>query len=237
MEIRKVIYKDQDVVLEATVALEKGEHKRPIVFIFHAWDGKNSFSEEKAIELAKEGYIGCALDLYGKGILGKTRDECASLMGPFMADRQKLLQRILAYQELLSSIPEADPTQIGAIGFCFGGLCALDLARANPKGLKGVVSFHGLLHSPKDTKNPIQAKVLVLHGNNDPMVSKEEIFDFREEMERKQADWQLHVFGKTMHAFTNKEANDPSFGTVYNKSADERSFALMKIFFKEVFAR
>lgn len=237
MEIRKVTYLDQNTELEATVALEEGNQKRPIVFVFHAWGGKNFFAEEKAIELAKMGFIGCALDLYGKGVLGRTREECSTLMQPFILDRQKLLQRIQSYTNLLPHLPEANLTQIGAIGFCFGGLCALDLARSNPKGLKGVVSFHGLLHAPKQIPDRIDAKVLVLHGNNDPMVSREELFHFAEEMEQKDVDWQLHIFGKTMHAFTNKEANDPDFGTVYSKSAEERSFILMQQFFNELFAR
>ena len=237
MEIRKVTYLDQNTELEATVALEEANQKRPIVFIFHAWEGKNFFAEEKAVELAKMGFIGCALDLHGKGVLGKTTEECSKLMQPFMLDREKLLQRILSYTNLLPLIPEADIDQIGAIGFCFGGLCALDLARSNPEGLKGVVSFHGLLDPPKQTTDQIQAKVLVLHGNNDPMVSREQLFDFTQEMEQKGADWQLHIFGKTMHAFTNKEANDPDFGIVYNKTAEERSFVLMQQFFKELFSR
>lgn len=234
MEIRKIDYQDGDVLLEGTVALEKGEQKKPIIIIFHAWEGKGAFVEEKAKYLAKLGYIGCAVDLYGKGILGKTKEEKSALMTPLMADRAKLQKRILAYKELLSKIPEADSGKIGAIGFCFGGLCALDLARSGDN-IKGAVSFHGLLRAPDKSESPITSKVLVLHGNNDPMVPKDELLAFTEEMAEKKVDWQLHVFGGTMHAFTNKEANDPAFGTVYQKDADRRSFQLMELFFKEVF--
>ena len=234
MEVRKIDYYDGDVLLEATVALEKGEHKKPVIMIFPPWEGKGDFVEEKAKYLAKLGYIGCALDLYGKGILGKNKEENSALMTPLMADRGKLQKRILAYRELLTKIPEADTERVGAIGFCFGGLCALDLARSGDN-VKGVVSFHGLLRAPDKSESSITSKVLVLHGNNDPMVPFDELFSFTEEMERKKADWQLHIFGQTMHAFTNKEANDPAFGTVYQKDADRRSFELMKLFFKEVF--
>lgn len=233
MDVRKIEYQDEDLILEATVAIESKENKLPLILVFHAWEGKGDFVEEKAKELAKLGYIGCALDLYGKGILGKSKEENSALMQPLIADRMKLRQRILAYKTLLPKLPEADLSKIGAIGFCFGGLCALDLARSGAD-VKGVVSFHGLLHAP-DIENSIQSKILVLHGNNDPMVSKEELFRFTQEMEEKKADWQLHIFGNTMHAFTNKKANDPGFGTVYQKDSDRRSFIYMQEFFKEVF--
>ncbi len=232
MEMQKIDYYDEDVLLEATVAKEKGDHKRPAVLIFHAWEGKGPFVEQKAQELAKLGYVGIALDLYGKGRLGKTKEEKSALMAPLISDRAKLQKRILAYKSFLSSLAEVDLNRIGAIGFCFGGLCVLDLARSGAD-VKGVVSFHGLLHAPKKSLLPIKAKVLAFHGNNDPMISDEELKDFKEEMERKKADWQLHIFGGTMHAFTNKEANDPAFGTVYNKDSDRRSFLLMQEFFKE----
>src|SRR5262249_19028397 len=116
----------------------------------------------------------------------------------------------------------------------FGGLCALDLARSGEK-VQGVVSFHGLLRAPERSSSHMMSKVLAFHGNNDPMVPKEELIAFTEEMEQAKADWQIHIFGQTMHAFTNKEANDPAFGTVYQKDADQRSFQIMEAFFKEVF--
>ncbi|MES2200468.1 MAG: dienelactone hydrolase family protein [Chlamydiota bacterium] len=235
MDIRKIEYYDGDVLLEATVVMEKGTQKRPIVFIFHSWEGKGPFAEQKAVELAKLGYIGCALDLYGKGLLGRSKEENSALMSPLMEDRGKLQKRILAYKNLLSSIPEADEHKMGAIGFCFGGLCALDLARSGAD-IKGVVSFHGLLGAPKDSSLPIISKILALHGNNDPMVSEEDLLAFKQEMEKKTSDWQLHIFGQTMHAFTNKEANDPGFGTMYQKDSDRRSFKLMEEFFKEALA-
>ncbi len=235
MEIRKIDYYDGEVLLEATVALEKSQGKRPLIFIFPAWEGKNDFAEKKAIELAKIGFIGCALDPYGKGILGKDREECSSLMGPLMANREMLRRRILASKALLSVIPEADIDKVGAIGFCFGGLCALDLARAGVD-VKGVVSFHGLLQEAEGLSiHPILSKVLVLHGNKDPMVSCRDVETFCLEMESKSVDFQVHIFGNTMHAFTNPEANDPDFGTVYSQSADCRSWLLMRSFFEELF--
>lgn len=235
MNVRKVEYRDGNVLLEATVASQTSE-KRPVILVFHAWDGKNSFAEEKAKELAELGYTGVALDLYGKGVLGKTKEEKQSLMSPFMADRTLLQKRILAYKSLLSAIPEADESKVGAIGYCFGGLCALDLIRS-VEDVKVAVSFHGLFDPPFDQNTfPIRGKILTMHGSQDPMVSWKQVESFSKEMEGRDADFQMHVFGKAMHAFTNPEANDPSFGTLYHGPSDRRSWSLMKALFSEVFS-
>lgn len=234
MDVRRVEYFDGDVRLEAMVASETDE-KRPVILIFPTWSGRDAFVEEKAVELAKLGYVGCAIDLYGNGIVGKSKEEKSNLMAPFMNDRNMLQKRILAYRSLLAQVRVADEKKIGAIGYCFGGLCALDLARC-VDDLKVVVSFHGLLHAPKEGNSfSIRAKVLALHGAQDPMVSQEEVCAFQKEMTERKADWQLHIFGGAMHAFTNPEAQDPDFGTVYHSSSDHRSWNQMKALFSEVF--
>ncbi|MDD2800652.1 MAG: dienelactone hydrolase family protein, partial [Methylococcales bacterium] len=133
-------------------------------------------------------------------------------------------------------LPWVDDSKIAAMGFCFGGLCVLDLARAGAD-LKGVVSFHGLLGAPDNLQsNSIKAKVLALHGHDDPMGPIEQVVAFEQEMTKAGADWQLHTYGHTMHAFTNPKANDPAFGTVYQANADKRSWLAMKNFLAEVFA-
>jgi dienelactone hydrolase len=123
---------------------------------------------------------------------------------------------------------------MGAIGFCFGGLCALDLARSGVD-IRAVVSFHGLLGAPEGVeKGKIKAKVLAMHGYADPMVKSDQVAHFEQEMTKGNVDWQMHIFGNTMHAFTNPQANDPSFGLVYNEAAARRSWLAMENFFKEV---
>jgi dienelactone hydrolase len=98
------------------------------------------------------------------------------------------------------------------------------------------VSFHGLLQSPaRLSPAEIRAKILVFHGHDDPMVSPEQVLAFEKEMSQQRADWQIHTFGNTKHAFTNPEANDLDFGTVYNKLSDDRSWKSMAQFFEEVF--
>ncbi len=208
--------------------------KRPAVAVAHAWAGRSPFEEEKARKLAELGYVGFALDVYGKGVLGKTREENAALMTPLVQNRTMLQQRLMGGIATLMVQPEVDAERIAAIGFCFGGLCVLDLARIGA-GVKGVVSFHGLFTPPGNTAGKkITAKVLALHGWDDPMVPPQAVLDFAKEMTEAGADWQLHAYGATMHAFTNPQANDPSFGTVYSATADARSWQAMRHFLAEV---
>lgn len=235
METRRIDYCDKGVELEGFVAVDPSfSGKRPVVLLFHAWDGRSSFVEQKAIQLAKLGFVGCALDLYGKGVLGKTKEECSSLMGPFIQDRKKLLERISTYRTLLPLIPEAGREAIAAMGFCFGGLCALDLARSGAD-LKGVVSFHGIFAPPPFESAPIKAKILAFHGYKDPMVTPKDLLSFAEEMDAKKVDFQLHVFGKAMHAFTNPAASDPGFGTVYHEDSAKISWEQAVQFLRAIF--
>ncbi len=237
IKTQKIEYRDGDVILEGYYSYdEKIQGKRPAVLVVHDWSGKNEFACNKADRLAELGYAGFALDMYGKGKIGNTKEEKTALMSPLINDRMKLQTRILAALNTLKKLEQVDPARLGAIGFCFGGLCALDLARSGAD-VKGVVSFHGLLHAPENTpKHPIKAKILALHGFDDPMVTSDHVMTFGQEMTHAKVDWQLTMYGNAMHAFTNPQANDPGFGTVYEKHADARSWIAMKEFFKEVFA-
>lgn len=232
-----VAYMDGDVVLEAFFAFDDAlSGRRPAVLINHAWGGRDDFVAEKAKKLAALGYLGFALDMYGKGVLGSGPEENAKLMQPFMSDRALLQKRIHAAFAAVKLMPWVDDARIAAIGFCFGGLCVLDLARTGAD-IKGVVSFHGLLGAPDNTEGTrIKAKVLALHGHDDPMAPVEQVIAFQREMTDAGADWQLHSYGHTMHAFTNPVANNPDFGTVYQVDADRRSWQAMRNFLEEIFA-
>ncbi|MGZ5013274.1 MAG: dienelactone hydrolase family protein [Methylobacter sp.] len=231
-----VAYMDGDVVLEAFFAFDDSlSGRRPAVLINHTWVGRDDFVAEKAKKLAALGYVGFAVDMYGKGVLGSDREENMRLMQPFMADRAMLQQRMKAALAAVKLMPWVDDSKIASIGFCFGGLCSLDLARTGVD-IKGAVSFHGLLAAPENTQgNTIKAKVLVLHGHDDPMNPAEQVLAFEQEMTEAGADWQLHTYGHTMHAFTNPLANDPAFGTVYQPDADRRSWITMQNFLAEIF--
>ena len=229
-------YLDGGVLLEGFFAYDDGfEGRRPAVMISHAWAGRNDFVNEKALKLAELGYFAFAADMYGKGVLGHSAEENAVLMQPFMGDRGLLLSRMHAALYAIKLMPWVDDKKIAAIGYCFGGLCVLDLARSGAD-IKGVVSFHGLLGAPEHSQKPvITAKVLVLHGNDDPLSSAEQLEALQQDLTKAGADWQLHSYGHTMHAFTNPEANDPDFGTVYQVDADKRSWQSMKNFLTEIF--
>jgi dienelactone hydrolase len=232
---RPVQYEHNGTTLEGMLALDDAwQTPMPGVMISHAWGGRGEFECRKAGALAELGYCGFALDLYGKGVLGKDRDENAKLMGPFLEDRGLLQSRMNAALEAFRAQPEVDAGKIAAMGFCFGGLCVLDLARSGAD-LRGVASFHGLFIPPSNIDKPdIKAKILALHGNDDPMVPPEQVASLEKEMTEAGADWQIHVYGHAMHSFTNPQANDKDFGTVYNENADRRSWQSLLNFLEEV---
>ncbi len=232
-----VAYLDGDVLLEAFFAFDDAfRGRRPTVLINHTWAGRDKFVAEKAKKLAALGYVGFAVDMYGKDIMGSSPEENEKLMRPFMNNRQMLQKRMQAALYAVKLMPWVDDSKIAAIGFCFGGLCALDLARTGVE-LKGVVSFHGLLGKPDNTQgNIIKAKILALHGHDDPLAPVDQVLAFEQEMTSAGADWQLHTFGNTLHAFTNPQANSPDFGMAYQADADRRSWLAMENFLTEVFA-
>ncbi len=232
-----VNYLDGGTLLQAFFAYDDSfEGRRPAVLISHAWGGRDEFVNDKAKQLAELGYVAFALDMYGQGVVGANPEENAALMQPFMEDRQLLQRRIHAALYAVTLLPWVDDSKIAAIGFCFGGLCVLDLARMGAD-VKAVVSFHGLLTLPEESGDkPVIAKVLALHGHDDPMATEEQLKAFTIEMTDLNVDWQLHSYGNTVHAFTNPKANDPAFGTVYNAIADKRAWQSMKNFLEEVFA-
>jgi len=233
---RLVDYHDGDVVLEGMLAWDDAiEGPRPGVLISHAWGGRSDFEDGKANALAEFGYAAFSLDLYGKGVRGSDPEENAALMQPFLEDRAMLQQRLLVSLDAMRQQDAVDANRVAAIGFCFGGLCVLDIARTGAD-LAGVISFHGLFASPGNTEgNTIRAKVLALHGWDDPMATPDTVLALSKELTTMGADWQLHAYGNTMHAFTNPEANDRQMGTVYDATADRRSFRSMQNFLEEIF--
>jgi len=205
---------------------------KALILVAHAWAGQTGFEQDKAKWLADHGYAGFALDVYGKGKRGETTEACQALMEPLASNRAELQNRLARGLEV--AMAETGLSRAAAIGFCFGGLSVLDMARKNMK-VEGVVSFHGLLGTAGDTADRIEPKVLALHGWNDPMAMPEDVLAFASEMETAQADWQLHAYGRTLHAFTNPEANNPDFGTVFSPAANRRSFAACLDFLNELF--
>ena len=225
-------YEHAGQTYEGFLAMPEGKPKA-VVVVAHAWGGQDKFDHEKAKMLAEWGYAGFAMDVYGKGKRGSTTEECQALMEPLASNRSELQNRLKLGLETAKTESGCDTA--AAIGFCFGGLCVLDMARAG-MAVEGVASFHGLLGAPGNTDgHKTKSSILVLHGWDDPMAKPEDVMAFTKEMTEADADWQLHAYGGTMHAFTNPEANDPDFGTVYNPKAERRSLAALKDFLGELF--
>ncbi len=236
MHTENLTYQCGGATLESYVAYDANKtEKRPLVLIAHAWTGRNEFECKKAETLAAMGYVGVALDVYGKGVLGEAVEECAALMQPFMDDRQLLLDRLNAGIAKAKEISVVDTSKIAVIGFCFGGLAAIDIARSGAD-VKGVVSFHGLFFPPeKLPKHKIKAKVLALHGYDDPMATPDQMTALASELTEGGGDWQIHAYGNTVHAFTHPDANDVERGCVYSEKADKRSWQAMTNFLNELF--
>ena len=233
MKTETVNYQAKNIDLKGYVAFPDAENA-PLVLIAHTWAGKDEFVHQRAEDLAALGYVGFAVDMYGNGKVGADTAENESLMTPLVSDRDMLKDRIVSALNYGKSLPGVDSSRAAAIGYCFGGLVVLDLARSG-EDLNGVVSFHGLLMPSDISEKGIKAKVLVLHGERDPMVPLDMVDTFQKEMTEAEADWQLHSYGGTYHAFTNPDANDPNLGTQFNQSANDRSWQSMKNFFAEIF--
>lgn len=229
-------YKDEDTLLEAYVAYQESESQKPLVLIAHDWSGRRELACKAAERIAEMGYVGFALDMYGKGVFGSDDDADgnAALMNPFASDRLLLRKRITAALTAGREIPQVDAQRVAAMGYCFGGMCALELARSGADVL-GVISIHGILAAADVANGSITAKVLCLHGHDDPMVPPDQVLAFETEMSDAGVDWQLHAYGNTMHAFTNPIANNPDFGTVYSEIADQRSTQALANFLEEIF--
>ncbi len=213
------------------------EGKKPGILVSHTFKGQSDFEIGKAQELAKLGYVGFALDMYGEGKRATTPEEADALMQPFLDDRSLLLNNILLAYEALKNHPEVNPSQCAGIGFCFGGKCMLDLARSG-EDIGGVVSFHGIYDKPElGYEDDIKASVLVLHGWEDPLANPESTVALGQELTERNADWQILAFGHTGHAFTNPAAKFPELGMYYQEASNRRAWQSMVNFFEEIFAR
>ncbi len=236
MAIREQLieYREGSTVLEGFFCHDDGRAAPlPAVLISHTWSGRDAFVEEKARRLAWHGFAAFALDMFGKGKRGNTTEECTALIMPFMQDRALLARRITAALTAVRGLSQADARRVAALGYCFGGLCVLDLARSGAD-VRGVASVHGLLKPSGLPAARIRSKVLMLHGYDDPMAPPEDVLAVAKEMSAGGADWQLHAYGNTVHAFTNPHATDRSSGMAYDAAADRRSWQSLLQFLDEV---
>ncbi len=231
-------YKADNFIMEGFVASNPSSSPQPLVLVVHDWAGMRELAQEKAMYFAKQGFVGFAVDLYGKGKRGHDTDKSINmqLFGELMKDRAGIPKRLQAALDCACKIEKINTNKIMMIGFCMGGLCTLDFARSGAK-ITGAVSVHGILSTQDTTNNnKIQAKILVLHGHEDKSVNSQHVLEFEKEMTSKGVDWQMHIFSKTMHAFTNPKANDAEAGLMFNASANSRTWAIVRTFTDEIFA-
>ena len=234
-----VEYKDGDAVLEGFLAYDDASDKpRPGVLVVQDWTGVGDYVKGRAQQLAEMGYVAFCADIYGKGVRPTDPKDCAAQAGKWKGDRSGLRQRVKVGLEQLVKNPLVQKGKVAAIGYCFGGTTVLELGRSGAD-VQGIVSFHGGLSTPtpEDAKS-IKAKVLVCHGADDPFVKADEVAAFKDEMTKGAVNYKFVAYPGAVHAFSNPAAgSDNSKGAAYNAAADKESWAAMKEFFAEIFAK
>jgi dienelactone hydrolase len=233
--VRSVVYQIDGQSYESRLAFD-ASHKGSLPGLLMApnWMGVSAGAEEIAKSVASKGYVVLIADLYGQTVRPSNGDEAGAAMMPLKQDNPALIKRLQAAFAQLQDQAEVDTSKLATFGFCFGGFCALELARTGAP-LKAAVSFHGTL----DTQNPagakhIQGSVLVLHGASDPLVPREQLPAFEEEMNAAGVDWQLLSYGGAVHSFTDPHANVPG-KMMYDAKTAKRAFKSMHDLLDEVF--
>jgi dienelactone hydrolase len=239
MKIEDVIYTDGPLEMRGITAHEETLHGRlPGILVVHEGWGLGEHVIGRAKMLADLGYAAFAADMYGGRKQITTREEVMETIADLRASPQKLRARARAALAALAALPYVDKERLGGIGFCFGGTTVLELAR-DGAALAGVVSFHGGLETSAPAQaGKVTAKILVLTGAEDPMIPPSQVDAFRDEMQKAGADFNIVVYPGAAHGFTNPR-NDGSIapGLRYEALADQQSWAAMRAFFEQVFAR
>jgi dienelactone hydrolase len=239
VQTKRVEYEHAGHKLEGTLAWDDSiSGKRPGVLVVHEWWGLDDYARTRAEQLAQLGYVAFAADMYGKGKLTEHPQEAMQWSGQIRENIDNWRARALAGLKVLESHELVDTKRLAAIGYCFGGATVTQLAYAGVP-LAGVVSFHGSLPAatPEQAKH-VKAQILVCHGALDTFVSEAQAQKFRDSLKDAAAPWQMIYYAGAKHSFTNPGADAHGVpGLAYNKLADERSWADMRAFFDEIFAR
>lgn len=239
MQTHDIDYRNEAVNLRGYLAFdEKAAGRRPGVLVFHEGLGLGDFAMARARMLAELGYVAFAADMFGDRRQARNLQEVANLVGGLRNQPEMLRARGRAALATLAVLPQVDANRLGAIGFCFGGSVALELAR-DGADLRAVVSFHGVLatRTPAVSGN-VKASVLVCTGADDPLAPPEQVRAFEDEMRAAGVrDWQVISYGNTLHGFSNPAADGSMMRTArYSEQADRRSWASMRSLFDEAFA-
>jgi dienelactone hydrolase len=220
--------------LEGVFVGRRDGARRPAVILFPTVMGVSELEIGFGRRLVELGYSAFVADLFGKKFRGASREVMVGEMNRLKEDRAGLRRRLIAVFEQVRGLDETDAGQLAAAGYCFGGMCALDLARSGAE-LKGAASFHGLFDPPGLDPQPIKAKVIAFHGWDDPLAPPEKLVALGKELTAAGADWQIHAYGHVAHGFTNPGATGAIPGVKYNEQAAERSWTAFVNFLEEVF--
>jgi len=239
MQTRTIEYFAGEQKLIASLFFKPSTQPQPAILVFPAFEGLSQFALDYAKRLAEQGYVTFAVDMYGDGSTATTLDGCYALIQPFLQDRNRVRDRAKLALQILAQQPEVDPKRIGAIGFCFGGMCVLELVRSGSELHTGI-SVHGVLAKSNLPTADIKSRLLILHGYQDPQVPPSQLQEFAKEMtEAKAKDWTFTYFSHAKHSFTDPltgsfdSIKEAQIGREYNRLAAERSFRYAVDFFHE----
>jgi len=233
---RRVSYLDEEQPLEGYLAAPDSARDLPGVLVVPSWLNVNDSICRRADRLAELGYAAFVADLFGAGIRPGPPQSPVTVVGPFLDDRLRFRRRLCAGLRAFQERPECKEDRIAAIGYCIGGCGVLELARAGAT-LRGVISLHGILSTPIPAqRNAVVSKILVLHGDADPVTPAESVIDFQREMRMAQANWQINIYGDAKHSFTGEgAAGDRTPEAGLHPQTEARAWQTTIEFLREVF--
>ena len=222
--------------LEGILVGRRDGQARPTVILIPTVMGVSDLEIGFGRQLVELGYNGFVADLFGRRFkAGVDRDAAFAAMNRLKSDRAKLLERLLAIVDQVRALREVESGQLVVAGYCFGGMCALDIARSGAD-LAACVAFHGLFDPPGLPPQPIKAKVVAFHGWDDPMVPPDKVVGLGQELTEGGVDWQIHAYGNVSHGFTNPNATSLNIpGVRYDALAAERSWTAFISLLEELF--
>lgn len=236
VQTKKITYKDGDTVCHGVLAWDDAiAGPRPGVLVVHEWWGLNDYAVKRAQQLAGLGYVAFAADMYGDGKVVDHPKDAGALASKVRANVDAWRKRALAGLDALKAQPQCDQNRLAAIGYCFGGSTALQLALAGTPGVLAVVSFHGALPTPTEAEaKQVKAAILVCHGADDKFISDEAIKGFRAALDKAGVKYDFQSYPGAVHSFTVPDADKKGIdGIRYHKAADEASWAAMRKLFQE----
>jgi dienelactone hydrolase len=236
MHHETLTYQADGLTMKSELFFEDGAARRAGVLVFPEAFGLSEHAISRAKRLAEDGYVALACDLHGEATLIDDLEQAIGALKPLFADPSKTRARAGGGLAALTARTEVDPSRIAAIGFCFGGTMALELARSGAD-VKAVVGFHSGLGTaaPKSDAKAIKGRVLVCIGGDDPMIPGEQRLAFESEMRDAGVDWQVNVYGNTVHSFTNQNAGKRNMPDAirYSAETDKRSWQAMRDVFAD----